>query len=61
MINSDHCPLLLNLNPDTRKGPNRLFRFHSVWLSHKDFPAVVREAWAGQDDNLEVAIARFTN
>ena len=43
-INSDHCPLLLKLNPDLRQGFNRPFRFQSVWLSHKDFSAVVREA-----------------
>ena len=28
-----------------------------MWLSHKDFPAVVREAWTGMDDNLEGAIS----
>ena len=60
-INSDHCPLLLKLNPDSRQGFNRPFRFQSVWLSHKDFSAVVREAWVGMDDNLEGAISCFTN
>nr|XP_023919431.1 uncharacterized protein LOC112030994 [Quercus suber] len=59
-INSDHCPLLLNLNPDSGSCSNRPFRFQSVWLSHKDFPAVVRDAWAGMEDNLEGAISRFT-
>lgn len=43
-INLDHCPLLLNLNPNTDLANNRPFRFQSFWLSHKDFPAVVREA-----------------
>ncbi|KAL0012862.1 hypothetical protein SO802_007970 [Lithocarpus litseifolius] len=59
-INSDHCPLLLNLNPDAGPSSSRPFRFQSVWLSHKDFPAVVRDAWTGLEDNLEGAISRFT-
>ena len=59
-INSDHCPWLLNLNPNI--GPNscRPFRFQSVWLSRKDFSTVVRDAWTGLEDNLEGAISRFT-
>ena len=60
-INSDHCPLLLNLNPDSGHSSNKPFRFQLVWLSHKDFPAVVREAWTGMDDNLEGAISCFTD
>ena len=32
-----------------------------MWLSHKDFPAVVHVAWVGMDDNLEGAISSFTN
>ena len=60
-INSNHCPLLLNLNPDLGQGSNRPFRFQSVWLSHKYFPAVVHEAWAGMDDNLEGVISCFTD
>ncbi|KAK9994007.1 hypothetical protein SO802_023710 [Lithocarpus litseifolius] len=59
-INSDHCPLLLNLNPDAGPNSSRPFRFQSVWLSHKDFLAVVRNAWTGLENNLEGAISRFT-
>ena len=60
-INLNHCPLLLNLNPDSGHSSNRPFRFQSVWLSHKDFSAVVREAWTRMDDNLEGAISCFTD
>nr|XP_023870330.1 uncharacterized protein LOC111982945 [Quercus suber] len=39
---------------------DRPFRFQSIWLSHTEFPMVVRDAWAGQDDNLPMAISGFT-
>ena len=32
-----------------------------MWLSHNDFPAIVRESWTGMDDNLAGAIFRFTH
>ena len=59
-INSDHYPLLLNLNLNTSSTNNRPFKFQSIWLSHKDFPTVVREAWAGMESNLEGTISGFT-
>lgn len=59
-INLDHCPLLLNLCPNIGATSSRPFRFQSVWLSHMEFPIMVREAWLGQDDNLVRAISGFT-
>lgn len=38
---------------------NRPFRFQSIWLSHNDFPAIVREAWIGKEANLAGTIIGF--
>lgn len=42
-VNSDHCPLLLNLGPNIVNATNGPFRFQSMWLNHNDFPAIVKE------------------
>lgn len=59
--NSDHCPFLLNLNPSLGERNNRPFCFQTFWLSHNEFPVLVREAWNGQDPNLPNAISVFTS
>ena len=59
--NSDHCPLLLNLNSSLGERNNRPFRFQPFWLSHNEFPVLVREAWSGQDPYLLDAISVFTS
>ncbi|KAL4596819.1 hypothetical protein ACB092_12G190700 [Castanea dentata] len=59
-VNSDHCPQLLNLNPNTSVISNRPFKFQSVWLSHTKFSNVMIEVWSGQEDNLAKAISGFT-
>lgn len=46
-VNFYHCPLLLNLNPNTGVISNWPFKFQSVWLSHMKFLNVVKEAWSG--------------
>ncbi|KAL0004584.1 hypothetical protein SO802_012145 [Lithocarpus litseifolius] len=58
-VNSDHCPLLLNLNPNMGSASNRPFKFQSIWLSHNDFPTIVREAWIGKEADLAGAITGF--
>lgn len=60
-VNSDHCPLLLNLCPALTNTSNHPFRFQPIWLSHNDFPAIVRESWAGMEENLIGAVTRFTH
>ncbi|XP_023883345.1 uncharacterized protein LOC111995659 [Quercus suber] len=59
-INSDHCPMVLNLNPNLGNVSDRPFRFQSIWLNHEEFPTVVRTAWEGQDISLKGAISDFT-
>ena len=39
---------------------NRPFRFQPMWLSHKDFPTIVRELWEGRDEDLSGVVTRFT-
>ena len=60
-VNSDHCPLLLKLKPSMREDLNKPFRFQSIWLSHNDFPGIVRDAWSGQQVNLADAISIFVS
>lgn len=42
-VNSDHCPLLLNLSPNIVNASNIPFRFQPMWLNHNDFLAIVKE------------------
>ena len=44
-----------------REELNRPFRFQSIWLSHNDFPGIVRDAWSGQQVNLADAISVFVS
>ena len=59
-VNSNHCPLLLNLYPNLVVNSIRPFRFQPMWLSHKDFPAIVRKSWEGSDEDLSGAVSSFT-
>jgi len=43
-VNSDHCPLLLSLSSNVSNASSRPFRFQPMWMSHNDFPAIVRES-----------------
>ena len=60
-INSDHCPLLLSLDSSPFRIGVRPFQFQPIWLSHEEFPSVVREAWEGNQHNVCNAIYDFTN
>ena len=42
---SDHCPVLLDMQPRTSIGRKRPFRFQSCWLSDPFFPKVVSQVW----------------
>ncbi|KAL0309422.1 UNVERIFIED_CONTAM: hypothetical protein Sradi_5884500 [Sesamum radiatum] len=41
---SDHCPLLLSILADPKKGPAP-FRFQNMWSKHHDFKNLVRTSW----------------
>ncbi|KAL9690523.1 hypothetical protein QQ045_010925 [Rhodiola kirilowii] len=42
---SDHCPILLYMEEE-KKRRHRGFKFMGMWTSHRDFPAIVNEAWS---------------
>ncbi|GJW45031.1 cytochrome P450 [Tanacetum coccineum] len=54
---SDHTPILLsNMTTDFRPSP---FKFYKSWLSHKDFPQLVKECWTSR--NVSPVLIRFGN
>lgn len=59
-FNFDYCPLLLNLSPSLTNTSKRPFRLQLMWLSHNELLAIVRESWAGKEDDLAGAVTRFT-
>lgn len=58
-VNSNHCPILLNLEKPLGLGLVRPFRFQPGWLSRPDCPSVVRDAWRDSQD-LNSAVTSFT-
>jgi len=55
---SDHCPVLMELEPQPSIRLNRPFRFHSFWLSDTSFPKIVQNAWS-IESGLYDSIAKF--
>ena len=58
--NNYHCPMLLCLNRSQDVKFPRPFRFQPMWLTHPNFPRVVREAWASLT-RLTVAVSTFVD
>jgi len=56
---SDHCPVLMEFQPNLNLRLNRPFRFQSFWLADDSFPNVVREAWSN-NPGLYDAIKKFS-
>ncbi|XP_057432699.1 uncharacterized protein LOC130725493 [Lotus japonicus] len=44
-LKSDHKPLLLQLSPTDIDHSQRPFRFVAAWLTHSDFPRLVKHSW----------------
>ena len=55
---SDHCPVLLELQPTGWNYRVRTFKFQRFWLSDVTFPKVVENAWS-QNIGLIEAIDKF--
>ncbi|VVA22843.1 PREDICTED: reverse mRNAase [Prunus dulcis] len=50
---SDHCPLLLQLDPSFRSHPHlEPFRFEAMWLKHEGFQQFVADFWGQENGNL---------
>ena len=56
---SDHCPILLEMQPRINMGRKRLFIFQTCWLSEPSFPPIVSQAWR-DSPALGDAVQRFT-
>ena len=56
---SDHCPILLEMQPKINMGRKRPFRFQTCWLSKPSFPSIVSRAWSGSPA-LGEAVNKFT-
>ena len=55
----DHCPMLLELQPRTKNGRSRRFRFQTGWLLDPSFFLIVHQAWE-RNNRLLDAINWFT-
>ena len=55
---SDHCPLLMEMQPRVHENRKKLFKFQTCWLSDCTFPRVVSQAWR-QMPNLAKSIETF--
>lgn len=60
-VHSDHCPVLLDLNPRTHQALERPFRFQTMWMSHPDFKNLVKAAWDDKSCPLENSIIIFSS
>ncbi|XP_023918482.1 uncharacterized protein LOC112030031 [Quercus suber] len=56
---SDHCPVLLEMQPREVNRRERPFMFQTCWLSNITFPKVVAQAWRNVP-RLGEAIENFT-
>ena len=56
---SNHCPILLELQPRINRGRKRPFSFQTCWLSEPSFPSIVSQAWR-DSPSLGDAVNRFT-
>lgn len=56
---SDHCPVLLEMQPRCHAGRVWPFRFQTTWLLDPTFPPIMYQAWES-NNNLETAVSCFT-
>lgn len=57
---SDHCPVKLCFEKFGGIRFPRPFRFQPMWLSHPNFPDVVRDAWSNPS-SLQQAVSNFAS
>lgn len=56
---SNHCPILLKLNPVCQLILDGTFRFQKMWLSQPDFEELVKSAWFEGTGGLKESILLF--
>lgn len=57
-FHSDHCPILLQTNPNCVMG-EKPFRFEPFWLSHPTFAPLTKKAWSKHQYDLVKTIDEF--
>ena len=45
---SDHCPIILSVNPPIRRRKNLPFRFQNYWCQYKQLDPIVGKQWQTQ-------------
>ncbi|GKV50604.1 hypothetical protein SLEP1_g57307 [Rubroshorea leprosula] len=48
---SDHCPILLDLNPIQSRHGSRPFRLEKFWVDHPEFQLLVQQIWSDYNSN----------
>ncbi|GMI75256.1 hypothetical protein like AT1G43760 [Hibiscus trionum] len=59
-MRSDHRPILLQVGCQNSPNVPRQFRYFSGWLSHEDFPRMVRDNWQ-PSQNMSDTITSFVH
>lgn len=58
-LKSDHKPILIQLGPEQMDSSQRPFRFLAAWLTHEDFPRLVKSSWDSHHDSWIPASVAF--
>ncbi|CAL1380557.1 unnamed protein product [Linum trigynum] len=56
-VRSDHRPLLIRTCPELPSPGPRPFKFLASWLTHQEFPEVLKKSWAKGSDLISSARA----
>ncbi|XP_073045682.1 uncharacterized protein [Primulina eburnea] len=60
IIQSNYAPLILNLSDKNKSESGRIFRFQAAWLTHKEFPKVIKAEWDNRQ-NMEDNILKMAS
>ncbi|KAL9675743.1 hypothetical protein QQ045_003949 [Rhodiola kirilowii] len=52
---SDHCPIVLLVDGEMYRRNKSLLRFEPMWLRHKEFKDVVKDAWRSHSSGLSLS------
>ncbi|GLT36867.1 hypothetical protein SLA2020_112150 [Shorea laevis] len=55
---SDHCPILLDVNPVLPRSGSRPFRMEKFWVDHPDFKDLIQSIWLVGNDSTSVCLEK---
>ncbi|GLU24163.1 hypothetical protein SLE2022_401190 [Rubroshorea leprosula] len=58
---SDHCPILLDLNPSCPRSGSRPFRLENFWIEHPDFQNIIHQVWVDTNTNTAKSVELTMN